>query len=113
MEVKPTQSVNEAPVMQPQATNEAPAQAQAPSPEEAPAEQQKMKSGDGCIFIDPFNLTVNGSRVANLLVKDQQFIMPVSMDVIVHTRLYQEEVEVLQGIFARLKQVQMPPAPKE
>lgn len=111
MEAKPVQSVNEATATQPQATNEDPAQAQAPFQEEAPAEQQKMKTGDGCIFIDPFNLTVNGSRVANLLVKDKQFIMPVSMDVIVHARLYDEEVEVLQGVFARLKQVQMPPAP--
>jgi hypothetical protein len=95
-----------------QAVNEAPAQESAPAQAPAPAEEQKLKSGDGCILIDPFNLTVNGSRVANLLVKDNQFIMPVSTDVIVHTRLYDEEVEVLQGIFARLKQVQMSPAPQ-
>ena len=104
VQAKPVQAVNEAP-----AQESAPAQAPAP----APAEEQKMKTGDGCFLIDPFNLTVNGSRVANLLVKDHQFIMPVSVDVIVHTRLYAEEVEVLQGIFARLKQVQMPPAPQE
>jgi hypothetical protein len=96
-----------------QAVNEVPAQESAPAQAPAPAEEQKLKSGDGCILIDPFNLTVNGSRVANLLVKDNQFIMPVSVDVIVHTRLYAEEVEVMQGIFARLKQVQMPPAPQE
>ena len=96
-----------------QAVNEAPAQESDPAQAPAPAEEQKLKTGDGCFLLDPFGLTVNGSRVANLLVKDHQFIMPVSMDVIVHTRLYAEEVEVLQGILARLKQVQMPPAPQE
>ena len=100
VQAKPVQAVNEAP-------------AQESGPARVPAEEQNMKTGDGCFLIDPFNLTVNGSRVANLLVKDHQFIMPISVDVIFHTRLYAEEVEVLQGIFARLKQVQMTPVPQE
>ena len=38
-----------------QAVNEAPAQEPAPAQAPAHADEQKMKTGDGCFLIDPFN----------------------------------------------------------